>query len=217
MHPQQPPMRPQHPMRPQQRQMPPPPQPPRAMRPPVPPPPPRPVPQRQQPVEELPEWTKDGEFPAISRDVPLHGKDPESGREQVWVGRVVWQAVTAKEIKMALYGPFGRKMSTGDSVFSALLSIRNELEDLEQYNPPWKVLVKGSRRDVWHVGHKVSVFPGDRAEILVPGEKATESVDVLAMLEPHDTPKFGLVEHQMANCMEYFRRFEPGFGAEGAL
>lgn len=171
----------------------------------------------QQPAEELPEWTKGGEFPPISRDVPLYGKDPESGKEQVWVGRVVWQARTAREITMALYGPFGRKMSTGESVFDALLKIRNELEDLDRYNPPWKVLVKGSRRDVWHVGHKVSIFPGDRAEILVPGEKTTESVDVLAMLEPHDTAKFGLVEQQMANCMEFFRRFEPGFGAGGAL
>jgi hypothetical protein len=192
MHPQQPPMRPQHPVRPPQRQ--PPPQPPR-------------------PVEELPEWTNGGEFPAVSRDVPLYGKDPESGKEQVWVGRVVWQARTMKEITMALYGPFGRKMVTGENVFDALLKIRGELENAEQHDPPWKVLVKGSRRDVWHVGHKVSIFPGDRAEVLVPGEKATESVDVLAMLEPHDTPKFGLVEHQMANCMEYFRRFEPDFGA----
>ncbi|GAB2819548.1 hypothetical protein GCM10027200_18740 [Lentzea nigeriaca] len=205
MHPQQPPMRPQHPMRPPQRPLPPPPN---TMRPPSPP---------QQPVEELPEWTKDGEFPAISRDVPLYGKDPASGKEQLWVGRVVWQAWTAKEIKMAVYGPFGRKMASGDSVFDALLKIRGELENPEQHSPPWRVLVKGSRRDVWHVGHKVSIFPGDRAEVLVPGEKTTESVDVLAMLEPHDTPKFGLVEHQMANCLEYFRRFEPGFGAGGAL
>jgi len=192
MRPQQPPMRPQQPMRPPQQPSP-------------------------QPVEEFPEWTKDGEFPPVSRQVPLYGKDPASGKEQVWVGRVVWQARTMKEITMAVYGPFGRKMSTGESVFDALLKIRGELENPEQYSPPWKVLVKGSRRDVWHVGHKVSIFPGDRAEILVPGEKATESVDVLAMLEPHDTPKFGLVEHQMANCMEYFRRFEPGFGAGGAL
>lgn len=197
MHPQQPPMRPRQPMRPPQR--------------PVPPPPP------PQPVEELPEWTKGGEFPPVARDVPLYGKDPESGREQVWVGRVVWQARTMREITMALYGPFGRKMSTGESVFDALLKIRIELEDLQRYNPPWKVLVKGSRRDVWHVGHKVSVFPGDRAEILVPGERTTESVDVLAMLEPHDTAKFGLFEQQMANCVEFFRRFEPGFGAGGAV
>ncbi|MFC3893698.1 hypothetical protein ACFOWZ_19670 [Lentzea rhizosphaerae] len=171
----------------------------------------------QQPVEELPEWTKGGEFPPVSRNIPLHGKDPASGKEQLWVGRVVWQARTVKEITMAVYGPFGRKMSTGESVFDALLKIRVELEDREQHDPPWKVLVKGSRRDVWHVGHKVSVFPGDRAEVLVPGEKATESVDVLAMLGPDDTPKFGLVEHQMANCMEYFRRFEPEFGAGGVL
>ncbi|MCP2247051.1 hypothetical protein [Lentzea aerocolonigenes] len=195
MHPQQPPMRPQHPMRPAQRQAPPPP----------------------QPVEELPEWTKGGEFPPVSRNIPLHGKDPASGEEQLWVGRVVWQARTAKEITMAVYGPFGRKMSTGESVFDALLKIRAELEDGEQHDPPWKVLVKGSRRDVWHVGHKVSVFPGDRAEVLVPGEKATESVDVLAMLDQDDTPKFGRVEHQMANCMEYFRRLEPEFGAGGVL
>ena len=40
---------------------------------------------------------------------------------------------------------------------------------------------------------------------------------MLALLEPHDTQKFGLVEHQMANCLEYFRRFEPDFGAGGAL
>lgn len=216
MHPQQPPMRPQHPTRPPHRQLPRPPQPqqpPRAMRPPAPPAPPS----RPAPVEELPEWTKDGEFPAVSRDLPLYGKDPASGKEQLWVGRVVWQARTMKEITMAVYGPFGRKMATGESVFDALLKIRGQLEDPEQHNPPWKVLVKGSRRDVWHVGHKVSIFPGDRAEVLVPGEKATESVDVLAMLEPHDTPKFGLVEHQMANCMEYFRRFEPDFGAGGAL
>ncbi len=173
-------------------------------------------PQPSRPAEALPEWTDGGEFPAVSRDVPLYGGDPESGKEQVWVGRVVWQARTMKEITMAVYGPFGRKMTTGESVFDALLKIRGELENPEQHTPPWKVLVKGSRRDVWHVGHKVSIFPGDRAEVLVPGEKATESVDVLAMLEPHDTGKFGLVEHQMANCMEYFRRFEPGFGAGGA-
>ncbi|MDT7788068.1 MAG: hypothetical protein QOF58_6487 [Pseudonocardiales bacterium] len=209
MHPKQPPMRPQHPMRPPQRQMPPP-QPPRAMRPPAPPQPP-------QPVEELPEWTKDGEFPAISRNVPLYGKDPASGKEQVWVGRVVWQAVTAKEIKMALYGPFGRKMSTAESVFSALWRIRNQLEDSEQYNPLWKVLVQGARRDAWHVGHLVSIFPGERAEILVPGEKATESVDVLEMLDPDTITKWGNVEQQMMNSLEYFRRFEPGFGAGGAL
>ncbi|MET9631757.1 hypothetical protein ABZX92_30260 [Lentzea sp. NPDC006480] len=168
-------------------------------------------------MEELPEWTKDGEFPAISRNIPLYGKDPASGKEQLWVGRVVWQARTMKEITMAVYGPFGRRMTTGESVFDALLKIRGELENTEEFTPPWKVLVKGARRDVWHVGHKVSIFPGDRAEILVPGEKTTDSVDVLAMLEPDDTPKFGLVEHQMANCLEYFRRFEPGFGAGGAL
>jgi hypothetical protein len=168
-------------------------------------------------VEELPEWTKDGEFPAISRNVPLYGKDPASGKEQVWVGRVVWQAVTAKEIKMALYGPFGRKMSTAESVFSALWRIRNQLEDSEQYNPLWKVLVQGARRDAWHVGHLVSIFPGERAEILVPGEKATESVDVLEMLDPDTITKWGNVEQQMMNSLEYFRRFEPGFGAGGAL
>ena len=215
MHPQQPPMRPQHPMRPPQRPVPPPLN---SMRPPAAPRPVPPPPPPQQQAEELPEWTKGGEFPPVARDVPLHGKDPESGKEQIWVGRVVWQARTMKEITMALYGPFGRKMSTGESVFDALLKIRGELEDVERYEPPlWKVLVQGARRDVWHVGHKVSIFPGDRAEILVPGEKATESVDVLAALGPDDISKFGLVEHQMANCLEYFRRFEPGFGAGGAL
>jgi hypothetical protein len=164
----------------------------------------------------MPAWTEGGEFPPVAREVPLYGKDPASGKEQLWVGRVVWQARTMKEITMALYGPFGRKMATGDTVFNALWKIRNELEDVEKYEPPlWKVLVKGSRRDVWHVGHKVSIFPGDRAEVLVPGEKATESVDVLAMLGPEDTAKFGLVEHQMANCMEYFRRFDPSFGTGG--
>ncbi|HEX7306069.1 hypothetical protein [Lentzea sp.] len=166
--------------------------------------------------EEMPEWTHGGEFPPVSRQVPLYGRDPASGREQVWVGRVVWQARTMQEITMALYGPFGRRTAVGDSVFNALWKIRNELEDLERFPPPlWKVLVKGARRDVWHVGHQVSIFPGDRAEVLVPGEKVTDSVDVLEMLEPHDTPKWGLVEQQMANCAEYFGRFAPGFGAEG--
>ncbi|KJK51334.1 hypothetical protein UK23_07550 [Lentzea aerocolonigenes] len=168
-------------------------------------------------MEELPEWTKDGEFPAISRNIPLYGKDPESGKEQVWVGRVVWQAVNAKEIKMAVYGPFGRKMTTADSVFSALGYIRMELEHRDNYDPPWKVLVKGARRDAWHVGHLVSIFPGERAEILVPGEKATESVDVLEMLDPDEMPKWGNVQEQMKNSLEYFRRFTPGFGAGGAL
>jgi hypothetical protein len=192
MYPQQPPMRPQQPMRP-------------------------PPPVSRQPEEEMPEWTKDGEFPPISRNVPLYGKDPASGEEQLWVGRVVWQAVTAKEIKMALYGPFGRRMSTAESVFSALWRIRNEIEDPELYDPPWKVLVKGARRDVWHVGYLVSIFPGDRAEVLVPGEKATESVDVLAMLDPDETSKWGGVVDQMKNSVDYFRHFEPDFGAGGSL
>lgn len=169
------------------------------------------------PDEELPEWTKGGEFPPISRNLPLYGKDPESGKHQLWVGRVVWQAVTATEIKMAIYGPFGRKMAVSDSVFRALWQIRNELEDAETYDPPWRVLVNGARRDVWHVGHIVSIFPGDRAEILVPGQKATESVDVLAMLDPDDTQKWGLVEDQMKNCLEYFRAIDPDFGAGGPL
>lgn len=162
----------------------------------------------------MPEWTKDGEFPPIARDLPLYGKDPESGKHQLWVGRVVWQAINSKEVKMAVYGPFGREMATGDTVFDALLKIRSVLE---QHDPPWRVLVKGARRDVWHVGHRVSIFPGERAEVLVPGEKATESVDVLEMLGADDTEKWGLVEHQMANCLEYFRRFEPDFGAGGPL
>lgn len=165
----------------------------------------------------MPEWTKDGEFPPIARDLPLHGKDPESGKHQLWVGRVVWQAINAKEVKMAVYGPFGREMATGETVFQALMKIRGTLEDPQQHDPQWRVLVKGSRRDVWHVGHLVSIFPGERAEVLVPGEKTTETVDVLEMLTPDDTEKWGLVEHQMANCLEYFRRFDPGFGAGGAL
>ncbi|WP_285750309.1 hypothetical protein [Lentzea sp. NBRC 105346] len=166
------------------------------------------------PAEELPEWTKDGEFPPISRNLPLYGKDPASGKHQLWVGRVVWQAVTATEIKMAIYGPFGRKMAVSDSVFRALFQIRNELESVENYDPPWRVLVQGARKDVWHVGHIVSRFPGDRAEILEVGRKATESVDVLAMLDAEDTPKWGLLEEQMKNCLEYFRTLEPGFAAE---
>lgn len=104
------------------------------------PPPPGPA----QPVEEFPEWTKAGVFPPVSRDVPLYGKDPASGKEQVWVGRVVWQARTLKEITVAVYCPFGRKMSTGESVFDALPKIRGEPENVEQHNSPWKVLVKDS-------------------------------------------------------------------------
>lgn len=168
-------------------------------------------------MQDFPEWTKDGEFPPIGRDIPLYGKDPESGKHQLWVGRVVWQAVTATEVKMAVYGPFGRKMATGASVFDALVSIRIELESVDKYDPPWRVLVKGARRDVYHVGYLVSRFPGDRAEILVPGQQAAESVDLLAMLEPDETEKFGLVEHQMQHMVEYFRALDPNFGAEITL